>query len=774
MSNPLAPPSQPTQRTLQFREVIGDAVVAPSDEQKRLTRDLNNLDKAQALLKPLGFANHPPFVIQKARTMDRRILRAAEPKRAMAANTGFNVKARSAYACELVLGFTLRVRQAEAAGLSGEFACAAKIKEEGMSVVMASGNPEHCYGRLIKNLRVGSAAERGVLRPLTEAAALRAMDSCGQAFPTPDYLAGRRVAQPLVESVEEGVPVCSMNPVANTGFPLLVSHDYVDPETGESALARLSLLMGAIHAELKELDMRCVGSMDEWLTRVGAWLNVQLDQRPYLYAVQGKCKTDFYSAKKVENNEMRFYNVLPGQVVGLMKPATQAYQQACLNVFDDPSLTSFQGCSFAHGGAERVVDALQHQLEHRGFGFVTNGDDSWIAARWKRGVMMFALDCTSFDLTQCPEVTRALRYQMYVRLYHADRIAAALWYWYTEKRLTVLAHTLVYMITKGGPSGIPLQSKVNDGFMTAFIFELFEEFEKAATRNAAPYRLIPETEDELNEVIQQVGAGLGLKVKLESFSLGEGAMSVREAVRRTPFKFCGYHVHVARLVDHEETERECAVVAFDLPRMMSRIRTSGVKWLQDKEFFVAERLRVAAMVLQMGVPPMELAGAFDFCTRYALAGLAELPDQGLQLAPGVLAQAVQADVHGGVAHDLPNTVAGLRRAFDADRLLRMWLAPQQRPEPAWVPADGAVRLRFELPRRGPPLSRDLVIYDPVTGRQAGRMAGTQAARLQAQKEEERERRAAVGVDPTSGRTRRGDQPSRRRRQAHEAWQPDDE
>jgi len=620
------------------------------------------------------------------------------------------------------------------------------IKERGGLVVYATGNPEHTTKRW-ENLKSQAVAGPS---PAELQAAITACGldlEAGQPLPRNRHYMQPKEKAAYFESKKKGYgfdvegeaspdDMVTINPVANAGFPVLVTLNT------EGAMERVVSLAVEIEWEVTKF-LRSVGAQDvdeangKWtvplfqegrymleLRQRGGdkfwvlldlyleWYELAANQRPYMYAVQGKCKTDYYKLSKLEGREMRFYNVVPAQLGLIAKQATQAFEANAKNIMDDPLMyTSGQGLSYAHGGADAFVDALDLALASAGeYGIVHNhtGDDSLcFCLSTNRGWMLgLTVDLTHFDLTQDSKMTSDLDKEVARRLYAVNAPAALVWYGLRRKRLTVMAHTVPVWVENGGPSGLLLQSKVNDVLSEI----LWERLTLSIYRSGVLKREAPPEREELNAIFIKECTKMGFRGRLESFDVVR-CQTVRDFVRAKPTLYLGYYLHYRQELDR-------VVVFADPARTCAQIRYPTTRFVKGiANFQLAERIRVASTILGMGIPPEGQEVAFGALVTYAREGLKDVPD-GLNLPSMTW---LLSQVEGGPEKE--KDVAGLKSALG--RIHQIWLeggvAAAIGEEPIVV---GRLRKALDLPKLSTPL-------DVARVSNMGRAGSSYAAKRQA-------------------------------------------
>lgn len=256
---------------------------------------------------------------------------------------------------------------------------------------------------------------------------------------------------PFVAPEAGGVAV-AINHNSDNGFPVLGKW------TTPGAPAMVLQLVSSIYAELSKAP--------DVVQRVRELEN----ESPHLFTLMGKAKADYYSQEKIEKLRLRFYNVVPRQLMLIIQTVTQPFDALCRKLGEDGDVRTCMGSSLIRQGGAQLVRALERQLDAEGavqVGYLHVGDDSWVVVRLMEARMMFMcdLDCSNFDLTQHGNVTKPVHDALRSELRRFDKVAADLWYALMRERQVAVAATVVAQFKHGGPSGMPLQSKVNDVLM---------------------------------------------------------------------------------------------------------------------------------------------------------------------------------------------------------------------------------------------------------------------------------------------------------------------
>jgi len=175
--------------------------------------------------------------------------------------------------------------------------------------------------------------------------------------------------------------------------------------------------------------------------------------------------------------------------------------------------------------------------------------------------------------------------------------------------VVVVCGAVTYRWFHAGPSGFPLQSKVNDVLMDVLIDRVLSRREEGRDM------------EWWDTLINSVGSDLGFSVRVEQFARLK-AKSLVGFLEQRPFLFVGFYFHV----------REGEVqVCIDMPRAMAQMPYPGLKWIKtDKDLKILEAMRLGSQLLGAGLPPVELDEAFSAWRT----GVCELLEQAIELAGG--------------------------------------------------------------------------------------------------------------------------------------------
>lgn len=457
-----------------------------------------------------------------------------------------------------------------------------------------------------------------------------------------------------------------LNPTAEMGFPFGGKG-----EDGEK-LQQHELLRASMRPLLEE--------------KGGAEAYRQLmESEPHLVLFKGKAKYDVYKLDKLVGGEMRFYNVLPGWLKLELMSVTQSFEDLCL-----PGLWTFQGESLSHGGAEAVVRKLDRNLEEKGYAWLTCGDDTWaVLARPDGTLLMFSVDLSHFDLTQHSLVTEPIHEHLRSELSRVDKVAADLWHAAMRERIVTVSGSVVIKMKHGGPSGMPLQSKVNDVLMQVFMERLMERLQASQSVESS---------------IEAVGKELHLIARLED-QVALKARSVHQALEQRAFLFVGYYFYV------ERGGSQVSVVA-DLPRALAQLPYPTQQGYRDQaEHDWRMALKLAGVAVAAGVFPQQQYAAWRALLDGGKRVLASAR-QGMLRAQDVLEEHVFAGLQLTVTSG-----DGLAAVLERGRLHEIW---QDKPRQVFaMPA--LIDVKRQLRKKKQPLKEgDRQQMEPVGNGRAGR------------------------------------------------------
>jgi hypothetical protein len=502
-----------------------------------------------------------------------------------------------------------------------DYASRVKVARMMRAKIAVDGGAENTVGRLaLAYPKKGSS----VSRPPTDQEVEEAIRRCGldlSKLPP-------SVLRPFPIITEEGIMGIKVNKNATSGFPVIA-------KITEDGVLELVLRL----AYTMRLDLDRAYKADKVY---GVWNQVREweETQPWLVACMGKCKADCYSQEKIEKFMMRFYNAFPRQVVLLMQQTTQVMEEQARNMLQMAGGTSAQGMTLVRGGASDLVDMLDIMLMKEGYAYTHVGDDTWCAVKVPGRVILFSLDCSNFDITQHADATIKIHEKLRDQLSLVDPVAAQLWYAFMRERLVVTKANLAYQWKHGGPSGSPMQSKVNDVYMDVFCQRVMED------------PLIATDKEALEKRLQLLGEQLHLKVRLEDYEVVEKVTTIREALHEVSFLYIGYRFYA---------ENNKVYVFADIGRSLAQFPYPGLKWTQKRtEFEVNEGMRMGSILVNMGRPPQELKKFFDTMKANVVALLEKVIAEYGDVKDEKLAWAIAANPWG--AESQPGLV-GLREAI---------------------------------------------------------------------------------------------------------------
>lgn len=547
-------------------------------EQKRA----GNLNLVAAELEPLDLRIREPFEIPREHTVDKQAFQSSKPFFGMAKKGVITTRLRTDHARDILnVAYPLLPMEWRE-----------KVWTKANDLALVDGGTENAVGRLLMAYpRKGSH----IARPITEAEARKSWrEEVGEILT--DDVAFQTYTDPVDRAPYalfggEGERAVRVNLQAGNGFPVLGK--------GSDAEARAKYLPMAqqVRAEL-EAAHAADAKYGVW-----NWVRTAEKERPWLVALQGKAKADYYTGKKVRERKLRFYNVMGRQIMLNIQTATQVVEELAESVLDGPNNRSSSGVALNRGGAERLVDALERQLSENDQAHTRMGDDSWVAMIIRDMLLEFALDCSNFDLTQHGELTRNVHLEGKNVVARVDEVSAQLLYAYWRERMVATVARAAYQFLHGGPSGLPGQSKVNGVIMGVAIERTSDRIRHLDDEGADV------TPEAVAGILARVGEEMGITIKLEQFRLTpltttrQEAHPLRHSLAQAPFLYLGYYFY---------NEDGVVAVHADLPRSMAQMRYPTLKWLESKtELRTLEIARLASTVLSWGRPTAALRAAYD-------------------------------------------------------------------------------------------------------------------------------------------------------------------
>jgi hypothetical protein len=583
MSNPARAPREPlTARQLELSQVpqcnLPNGRWPEPLQSYYEAGSYKKLGVLQEMLSSLDMEVAPAIMIPGGQTCERAAHGPGKEMFAMAQHGAIQARVRSEFAMEVLRRAVSALPEKELGDRSARVVMEDKL--------LALGGTEFTLGRLRFAYPKRGAAGPG--RPPTRAEAEQALRSCGLYMA--DLSIDERLAYPLI-AAEGDDRAISVNPKSDNGFP--VGRTWAEPAAREMAMG----FAVAIRSELVQVFNR--DRSQHRRDAIREWKEEAEQSRPQFVALKGKCKSDYYSLEKLGDIKMRFYNAFPRHIMLNMQMATQPLERYSRNILQDWQLHTGIGVSLVRGGAQDLVDQLDRQLMEVGTAYVHVGDDSWVVVRVGEDVVMFALDCSNFDLTQHADSTAHIHDVLHEQLALFDGAAAALWHAFMRKRMVVLTRTIVRHMRHAGPSGAPLQSKVNDMLMDVAL-------QRVAAQGADTYS----TQERTDAALRSIGNQLGLKIRVEQYVRVRGADSVAHALESAPFLFIGYYFHVSMTEEYKTV-----TVCCDVARTFAQTAYPGLKWVKavadrGPSFRATEAMRLGSIALNLGIPAVGYEMAF--------------------------------------------------------------------------------------------------------------------------------------------------------------------
>jgi hypothetical protein len=234
---------------------------------------------------------------------------------------------------------------------------------------------------------------------------------------------------------------------------------------------------------------------------------------------------------------------------------------------------------------------------------------------------------------------------------------------------------------------MPLQSKVNDMLMEILIHRVLARADTSTFMDEAA----------LDKLLQEVGEGLGFKVRLESYHFAE-VNTLKEALDIKAFLFIGYYFYLE--------DGQLKVVS-DVPRSLAQMPYPSQAWVEkDHELLLAEAMRLGSTYMSQGVYPREAKAAQE---AYQLEAL-ELIDRAIKANNGKDVEEVSLRFAVGAGPHGPESEAslfGLRKAVERS-VEELWLEEEPLPSTStFIEGDWADEVEKEEERRGADRPTDL-------------------------------------------------------------------
>lgn len=488
------------------------------------------------------------------------------------------------------------------------------------SMSMLGGGTQYTLGRIALY-----APKRGAVisQPFAASEVVTALKRAGRVVPPPD--------RAVMAIREEDVKV---NADSDNGFPVM--------GTMRDPFAR--------HLVLKlagQLRNRLNSAQD-----LPAAIEEFCEKFPEVVLFKGKTKVDVYNVAKAQQRTLRFYNVAPRHLVVMMQSATQPLADAWKECSRENWTTGI-GKGFAKGRADEMVTWLDREIARDGIGWTHTGDDTLVGRRWKEGdedwAEVFSLDCSAFDLTQHSSVSEKVHLLLGQQLKTVDKIAGTLWHRFMRSRQVTLLGSANAVTRHWGPSGMPLQSEVNDTLMECFLQRLSKRKWSG--------------KQQLAQEIEAIAAEVGFSVRLEDYfagRVGPEEAALRSLIERRPFLYVGYYLH-----KDEGTGK--IVPCLDITRFFGGGGFLNGGFVDKQSVGLKVSLALAGYSLSMGVPPAWFEPAHKVLRETAVACLREVGSR-------ISSEDVEAEVRKHVFAGLPEitSVDGLVAAIEQDPR-KIWL-----------------------------------------------------------------------------------------------------
>lgn len=630
MSNPARPPTHPlTLRQSELAEAgLASAYFTPTDEFVAYVSTMYEPKAVYPRIAGLDFELARSIIIPKKETCDHRVLNNIKTPFTLAISQKKGLSMRKRSVLGLEMGNAMHALLPRAPHRVSAFT-QEEVWLRSTQVVSAAGGTEYTMGRIqVAYPKKGYTPSR----PISQFEAGHALGACGLRLDRNNL--PQRYPIFASESGEDQQMVYANNK-ADNGLP-------VGMKWGDLPAQHMVLrLAQGIYAEL-ESAYRVDPKNGVW-----SWVRGAEAGSPHLVAFMGKAKEDSYKLSKVEARQLRFYNVVPRQILLIMQMATQPFEAQARSLFKEGN--SGQGISFMYGGAEDFVAELERRVEAHGFAYVHVGDDSLVVVQVKGAYVLFSLDASNFDLTQHAATTKAVHEVLRDELMLINPVSAQLWYALARERLVVTFNAITLRWKHGGASGLAMQSKVNDMLMEVMLHRMMTSTPPAWTHR-----------ESVEGLAAMVGKAMGFVVRLEDHYVVPAA-SLRQAFAIQPYLFIGYYIHV---------RDGMGMASFDVPRTLARIAYPNLGFEKDKRAFeVTEAIRLGSMTMNFGIPPAYLDAAFEAARRYALELVARVLQKHGEVVDERLAWAVR-----------DNPVA----SFKANSLSGLLAAMQRNPRDLWL------------------------------------------------------------------------------------------
>lgn len=503
-------------------------------------------------------------------------------------------------------------------------------------------------------------------------------------------------------SGDDGITISSNS---SNGLPTLGNSN--DPDDMERCLA---------YAKSLAMDIDAAYAVGGGEGVRALWRDL-VEKKPTLSTDLLRCKSEVTTIEKYTDMTMRAYVCRPRALNMVEATVVQALKKATRHINEDFESHLAMGITFAHGGAATYVAHLDEQLARDNQAWAVQGDDSHVVTRNGDAIDMFALDVSSMDLNIRREQLAPATWAFSAELAKFNPARGAFKREAHLYRRIVLPKTLNRYLQDGNPSGATGVSEINSILMGDLVDEVL-----LVLRQKGRW-----TEPELAAIISTAGERRGWRVKLEQYRHSATANTVQEMLEEEPFLFLGYYLHARSFY----SRKVCAFL--DPSRWLCSVMYPPSNVRARNEMQVLESVRLAGIVMNLGVPPVEWAPLANSARAYTMQALVAVRnDDKLQ---AFIEDAMRWNENPFMGIDMPSTLVGVYDALVQDPSV-LWLNPLPPPmlPPAsdddWAAPDEEEALyESREPRAGPAytgparkVTKREVTAKPVTEQNDGRPA----------------------------------------------------
>jgi hypothetical protein len=498
------------------------------------------------------------------------------------------------------------------------------IYDTASQLVGVSGGPVLTMGRLKKYLPVHGYQPP---EPIRQEEVDRGFQGMGLDILTHKFGAAKslfRIASNRKDEPGDRERYVRLNAKAGTGFPTQCK---IDVPAAKDIIFSLVDLIKSMDSEEEDEDK---------YRRIAIYNGLRtLDHKyPYLFLSQGKMKADMYKASKVQNQECRFYAVVPAAPKLVIMQAMQALERdkrtIHSNTWEDyianTFCATFSGMNLGPSSVKSLVDCVEFQMAQRAMGFLHMGDDTDVCVRFFEGTIYeflarFALDASAFDLTQNHGVNKPVDARLVAMLEKYDMPAGQLYKYMTDNKRVVLLGSLVAEMKDASLSGFPGVSIKNGVLMHILMERLRERLDEVDKEMRQQNSFSPaKVEQEVAIAVEQVGKSLGFTIKLEQYVHFMGRLTFTDTLELKPDKFVGYYLYAETLGG-----KRAVRAVWDTERALAQLKHPQFRWY--KEALVSQAVntvRVASTLMAVCDPLPDMAYAIKKGQGMALERLEAL------------------------------------------------------------------------------------------------------------------------------------------------------